>query len=264
MGSEMCIRDRDCWSPCGLGGERQGGACPTNFCGAGLCCRADPSHPFDDDECGESGCWGYHCCVALGTEAHGGPGQLSVRDAVFVAVVAGAGAIALVLCMLLLAKSDLQSKSRDADEAAAREAASALMQKASTHRGAPPPPPTPSTPYAPSPAAPVPSGRFTFLNRASPYRPSRFSGFARPTPASSREAQGLGRDGALSIFATPTRASAASTSDRGGLHTTEASAPSPWKVLLGSFSFRGAEEPDWLKKAESDLFENRDATAGSA
>ena len=63
---------------CGLGedlldGEdRLGGECSSGFCGAGLCCRFDPIRPIEG--CGESGCWGYHCCVGVGSAAVGPAG----------------------------------------------------------------------------------------------------------------------------------------------------------------------------------------------
>lgn len=242
---------QDCWAPCGLGGDaegegRQGGDCPTRFCGAGLCCRADPSHPFDDGECGESGCWGYHCCVGAGSRARGGPPSLSFGQTMLASAVAGVGALLLIMCLLYLVRSDEAPAARGGDDAAAWQAAEVLIKGEGTARVAPPPAP-PSTPTPPTPS--VASGRFTFLTRSSSaVRPGRMASADRPyrprgTPAP--------------VVVTPTHDAPPSADLRGvgGLRTSGRSeaAGSPWKTFLTNFSYRGADEPDWLRRAETEV-----------
>jgi hypothetical protein len=253
---------QDCWEPCGFGGElegegRQGGNCPTRFCGAGLCCRADPSHPFDDGECGESGCWGYHCCVGAGSRARGGPPSLSFGQSVFASAVAGIGALLLVLCLLYLVRGDGAPAARGKDEAA-RQAAELLIKGEDAPRVTPPPAPSraprvdpppapPSTPAPPTPS--VASGRFTFLTRSSSAAcPGRLASGSRPHAPRATPPPAV---------VIPSRDATPSAASRGvgGLHTSARSetAGSPWKTFLRNFNYGGAEEPDWLRRAETEV-----------
>jgi hypothetical protein len=301
---------QDCWAPCGFGVDaegqgRQGGECPTRFCGAGLCCRADPSHPFDDEACGESGCWGYHCCVGAGSVARGIPPPLSVDQSIFGSVAAAVGAVLLILCLLCMARGGRAPAIRGKDEAAARQAADSLLKGDDAERSSPPPAPTsltlpasraataraapppgpPSTPAPPSPS--VASGRFTFLTRSSSSgRPGRqtsaghrriaFPAVATPNHDSptrdappSATSRNVGRDAPPSAASRVLRDDSPSSvtsrggegerppsvASRGGLRTSgrSDSAGSPWKTFFNNFSYRGAEEPDWLRRAGTEV-----------
>lgn len=117
----------DCWSRC-LDPEGESGGCSSGFCGSGLCCRGDLEYPFDDPVCGESGCWGYHCCVLPGSEA-----AQSLADAPpawVVAAVCVASALLLVAVLLLLRTCQVTAR--------ARKAAGVLLEGHDFSTGTPP------------------------------------------------------------------------------------------------------------------------------